>query len=104
MFLSLSLSPDPTLTVEAVAAALQTVNLSGDWKDLADYLAVPYSIRDSVTHSTAEEQNKELAKYFISLHPAPSWSTLAGALYYSEEEAAIQAVSSHLQREDGTLA
>ena len=101
--LSLSLSPDPTLTVEAVAAALQTV---GDWRGVALWLEVPdsirYSIRDS--HSTAEEQKKALAQYFTSTLPAASWSLLAGALYWCKEEAVLQAVSSHLQREDGTLA
>ena len=100
---SLSLSPDPTLTVEAVAAALQTVRY---WWGVAVELGVPGSIRHSITasHSTAEEQKKALAEYFISTLPAPSWSTLAGALYFWEDEAALQAVSSHLQREDGTLA
>ena len=99
----LSLSPDPTLTVEAVAAVLQTME---DWEVVAVWLGVPGPILVSISdsHSTAEEQKKALAEYFISALPAPSWSTLAGALYYREDEAALQAVSSHLQREDGTLA
>ena len=103
---SLSLSPDPTLTVEAVAAALQTVR--DYWVGVAVELGVPDSIHVhlliSASHSTDEEQKKALAEYFISTLPAPSWSTLAGALYYRKEKAALQAVSSHLQREDGTLA
>ena len=100
---SLSLSPDPTLTVEAVAAALQTVRY---WEVVAGWLGVPVPIRHSISasHSTDEDRNKALAEYFISTLHAPSWSTLAGVLYYEEEEAALQAVSSHLQREDGTLA
>ena len=100
---SLSLSPDPTLTVEAVAAALQTV---GYWEGVAVRLEVPGSIRVSISasQSTAEEQIKALAEYFISTLPSPSWSTLAGALYYKGEGAALQAISSHLQREDGTIA
>ena len=100
----LSLSPDPTLTVEAVAAALlQTVR---GWLGVAGWLGVPDSILVSISdsHSTAEEQKKALAEHFISTLPAPSWSTLAEALFYMEEEAALQAASSHLQREDGTLA
>ena len=98
-----SLSPDPTLTVEAVAATLQTV---GDWKWVAGWLRMPLSIQRSIraSHSTAEEQKKALAEYFISALPAPSWSTLAGALYCYKEESALQAVRSHLQREDGMLA
>ena len=101
--LSLSLSPDSTLTVEAVAAALQTV---GDWRAVAHWLEVPGSIRASIraSHSTAEEQKKALAQYFTNALPAASWSLLAGALYCYKEEAAVQAVSSHLQREDSTLA
>ena len=100
---SLSLSPDPTLTVEAVAAALQTVR---NWEGVTDLLGVPGSIEHSIadSHSAAEEQIKALAEYFISTLPAPSWSTLARVLYYKELEGALQAVSSHLQREDGTLA
>ena len=96
-----SLSPDPTLTVEAVAAALQTVK---EWWRIAEWLEVPYSIQHSIraSHSTDGERKKALAEYFINTLPAPSWRSLAGALSCCEDTAALQAVSSHLQREDGT--
>ena len=102
----LSLSPDPTLTVEAIVAALMGKPHAAEWWWVAHWLGVPSSVRDSISasHSTSEEQTKALAEYFISTLPAPSWSTLAGPLYWKEEKAALQAVSSHLQREDGTLA
>ena len=48
-------------------------------------------------------------KHWPSTSSAPSlytplWCSLAGAFYRCEERAALQAVSSHLQREDGMLA
>ena len=44
-----------------------------------------------------------LTKYFVSYLPGFSWARLAGALYYCEEEAALQAARTYIKREESKL-
>ena len=100
-WLSLSpLSPDSTLTVASVIAVLESV---GNWYRLGLWLGVPRPVRDVIRgrHRGDRECKTALAKYFVSSVPGASWTTLAGALYYSQESAALLAVGRHLKEEKG---
>ena len=100
-WLSLSpLSPDPTLTVASVTAVLESV---GNWYGLGHWLDVPQPVRDVIrrSHRGDRECKTALAEYFVSRMPGASWTTLAGALYYKEESAALLAVGRHLTEEKG---
>ena len=102
-WLSLSpLSPDPTLTVASVTAVLESV---GNLSRLGVWLEVPRPVLDVIrgSHRGDRERKTALAKYFVSSMPCASWTTLAGALYYKEESAALLAVGRHLKEEKGWL-
>ena len=84
----------------SVTAVMESV---GDWYELGFWLDVPLPalnvIRDS--HRDYRERKTALAEYFVSSVPGASWATLAGALYYGEESAALLAVGRHLKEEKG---
>ena len=99
-WLSLSpLSPDPTLTVASVTAVMESV---GNWYGLG-YCLVPEPVEDVIRDIRRgdRECKTALAEYFVTSVPGASWTTLAGALYYNEESAALLAVGRHLKKEKG---
>ena len=98
-WLSLSpLSPDPTRTVASVTAVLESV---GDWYGLGHWLGVPEPVQDVIRGSHRDDSKTALAEYFVNSVPVASWTTLASALYYKEESAALLAVGRHLKEEKG---
>ena len=73
------------------------------WYSLGHYyrgLGVPVSvrneIRDSTDYKTEEEKKAALLQYFLDHVPMASWQTVAGALHYREEKAALQMVQPFL--------
>ena len=77
----------------------------GDGASLAFQLQVPGSKRDEIRqqHRSLPQQQVALSRYLVDYLPRFSWSTLAGTLYYCEEEAALQAVRRYIKREEGEL-
>ena len=79
--LSLSLS-DPSLTPENLSTVL---DLMSDrlWRRFGGYVNIPGSERDRIEEqcSSARECKQVLIDFFLSSHPAPSWTLVASALY-----------------------
>ena len=99
LYCLLTSSADPSLTVENVAGVLNL--MKRNWDDpvpqtiisLADHLKVP----------SQHQRHVAFAEYIVSYLPGFSWARLAGALYYCEEEAALQAARRYIRREEGKL-
>ena len=72
---------------------------------LAVQLEVPGSKQDEIRqqHRSLPQQQVSLERYLVNYLPRFSWTTLAGALYYCEEEAALQAARRYIKREEGEL-
>lgn len=77
----------------------------GGGYSLADQLGVPWSKQVEIRqqHHSLSQQQVALARYTVDFLPRISWSTLAGALYYCEEKAALQAAGRYIKREEGKL-
>ena len=73
----------------------------GGGGSLANQFNVPASKQVEIRQ---QQQSREpLASYCVDFLPGFSWSTLAGALYYCEEEAALKAARRYIEREEGKL-
>ena len=74
------------------------VNLSG-------HIGVPVSKREEISrqHRTLQDQHAALAQYLLYSLPGFSWAMFAGALYYREEEAALQEARRYINKEEGEL-
>ena len=68
---------------------------------LAGHLGVPWSKWHEIRQN--HPQQVSLASYCVTFLPGFSWSTLAGALHYCEEDAALQAARRYIKREEGKL-
>ena len=104
----LTFSADPSLTVGNVAGVLNKMKRNWHYvagRSLADHLDVPLSKQYEIRrqHQSQQQQHMALTKYFVSYLPGFSWARLAGALYYCEEEAALQAARTYIKREESKL-
>ena len=82
--LPLSLS-DPSLTPENLSTVLDL--MSDDlWRAFGVYVNIPDSERDRIKEQcTSDRECKQvLIDFFLSSHPAPSWTLVAWALYNTE--------------------
>ena len=71
---------------------------------LADQLGIPGSKKKEIIQQPQSlQQQVALASYCVAFLPRFSWSTLAGGLYYCEEDAALQAARRYIKREEGKL-
>ena len=72
---------------------------------LSDHLSVPWSKKGKIArqHRTVQDQHAALAQYLLYSLPGFSWAMFAGALYYREEEAALQEARRYINREEGEL-
>ena len=61
-------------------------------------------IRDNPAMTTEEDKKTEVLLYFLRNAPMASWERVAGALYFLEEERALQAVKKFLTVSTGTSA
>lgn len=80
-----------------------------DWYDvgaMADILQVPSYIQDKVRkqYSSCEDSQKRVIMlYWMDTLYDASWSTLAGVLYYYEEETALTFCKGFLKVKQGVL-
>lgn len=81
--------PDPTLTLPNV---ITVVGMVKNWKVLGGYLLVPDS---------KMKTREEMLDYFITTTPGASWETLAGHLYYMQQDKALEKMSDYLKRQPG---
>ena len=105
-----TLYSDPTFTVDNVVQVISAI--TGDWKDgvyaygLAGELLVPITVQEKIAkrHSSVKDQQIALAKYWVRIVFNASWSTLAGALHFLDEKAALEiCVNNYLDVEQGEL-
>ena len=98
------LPPDATLTPRAVSLAVSTVrNFWGG--GLLDYLGVPRSVMDQITASKlyASEDEKRMAglQYYLQTVPGALWGRIASALWWMEEQTALETVRQYLPHKPG---
>ena len=108
LYCLLTSSADPSLTVGNVAGVLNMMKRNWHYvagRSLADHLDVPLSKQYEIRrqHQSQQQQHMALAEYTVSYVPGFSWARLTGALYYCEEEAALQAARRYIKREEGKL-
>ena len=62
------------------------------WDDVADWIGIPYSKRRELQRqsSTTDQAKQACWDYWLHHHPAPSWTILAGGLYFWEEHGALE--------------
>ena len=103
----LTSSADPSLTVGNVADVLNMMKRNWYYAtpSLAIHLDVPWFMQYEIgrQHQSQQQQHMALAEYTVSYVPGFSWARLTGALYYCEEEAALQAARRYIKREEGKL-
>ena len=107
---TLILNTDPTLTTDNVNKVIsETVKT---WDDgvyaygLAGELLVPLTVQESIKkqHTSVEFQKKALVNYWINFLFNASWATLAGALYFLDEKAALKiCVKEYLKVDQGII-
>ena len=94
-----TLPPDPTLTLHNVTKVLATVKTD----NLGYCLRVPRSKRVEINRtSSSDDQVKEgYMNYWLQCVPNPSWSLLAGWLYYMKETRSLERVMEYVQQQKG---
>ena len=82
LHLSLSLSPDPSLSPKNVSTVLDIME-DDLWWDFSHYVNIPDSERRNIysQYSSDNQQKQAFIIHLISTHPALSWRLLANALY-----------------------
>ena len=72
----------------------------GDWQQLAFGLNIPVAIRERITkhHATDKMRSRAAEEWWVHTHPYPSWDYLAGALYHSGENKALERMTQYLPK------
>ena len=102
-----SLCADSTLTINNLRTVTSSVRY---WYRLGHYLygiGVPAPVLNEIRDNpamTEEDKRTEVLLYFLRSDPMASWERVAGALYYIQEERALQAVKKFLTVSTGTSA
>ena len=96
---------DNVAAVMSVMKRRWDTGLLGGGSSLADHLDVPLykQVEIRQQHRSLPQRQIALARYSVDYLPQFSWSTLAGALYHCEEEAALQAARRYIKREEGKV-
>ena len=96
-----SLPADPTFTIKNLC--LVFTSSVQNWSSLGDYfygLGVPGAVQDAIDNNPAILREKDkmaaMLQYFLNNVQMASWQKVAGALYYKEEETALQAAKKFL--------
>ena len=98
---------DSTLTINRLRTVTSSVR---NWYNLGHYesgLGVPPLVLDKIRANpamTEEDKKTEVLRYFLRNDPMASWERVAGALYFLEEERALQAVKKFLTVSTGASA
>ena len=79
----------------------------GSWYLFSDHLHIPLSVYDDIwaQHTVHADRVKSLCEWYLSNHPAPSWTGVARALYGVGEHDLLTQLSNqfdHLKGESGT--
>ena len=98
-----SLCADLTLTINNLR--LVTASLE-NWDGLGHYdsgLGVPAGVCNKIntSYKSEDERKKALLRYYLDHVPMASWPSVAGALYFIKDKAALQAVKNFLQHTPG---
>ena len=90
--------PDPTLTLEKVAAVLMEVEGSVEevWKRTLEVYLPPSSFRSRFSSSSREEVARVCALQFLLCKITPTWKMLGGALYYHGHLKAAQMAKAYV--------
>ena len=75
----------------------------GDWDDVGDWLSVPDTILIKISDecSSVDEKISTLANYVVTSLPNINWEEIAAALYWCDEERAVERVKSYLHTVPG---
>ncbi len=96
------ISADQTITLDEVSKVFLLTK--GDWNEnLGIALLIPKNIRDKIKqdHSDLGAQKRALMEYWIQTMYNVSWGTLAGVLYYTQEEEALRECKYFLPTNNG---
>ena len=90
---------DPTLTVENIGPIMEAV---GNWQLLTTSASfnIPYAIQERITylHTIDKEQSCVAGEWWVCTDLSPSWDRLARALYYSEQDRALEKMAEYLPK------
>ena len=83
--LHISLSPDPTLTVDDVTKVMDKIE--GDKWEVMLELGIPESLREEIKRrcSTDSEKSRACADCYVHVHPDASWRHLTKGLIEEKE-------------------
>ena len=90
--------PDPTLTLEKVAAVLMEVEGSIDemWKRTLEHYLPPSNFVCRFSSSSREEVARVWALQFLLCRITPTWKKLGGALYHHGDLKATQMAKAYV--------
>ena len=90
VLLHITLSPDPTMTVENVTKVLNKIE--GDKWRVMGGLDIPRPLLEEIKrrYSTDADQIHACADYYVNYHPNASWQHLTWELYRRNELAAAR--------------
>ena len=90
-------SIDPTLTAANIKPVMEAI---GDWRQLEFGLNTPVAIRERITkqHATEKMRSRAAGEWWVHTHFSPSWNRLANALYYTEEDKAVEKMTQYLPK------
>ena len=90
--------PDPTLTLEKVAAVLMEVEGSVEevWEMTLKHRLPPSSFRSRFSSSSREEVARVCALQFLLCETTPTWKMLGGALYHHGHLKAAQMAKAYV--------
>ncbi len=93
---------DDTLTL---ANLTQLVNNMEDWDDFRRLICIPDSKYEALKqqHPDGAQWKKAACVWYLTEHPAPSWSHVATALYIIEEHAVLDVLRMHYLKGQWTL-
>ena len=96
----LPLFSDTTLTVENMTRVWEKVE---NWDEIGRSFNIPWSKKDEISYQPSSKRERSCAAgvYWLQTSPDVSWEQLAGALYYEEEEEAVEAVKEFLPTSRG---
>ena len=88
----MSISTDPTLTVEKVAEVMEKVKVGKRrqvWERVLTWYGASPVDQLYSSHSTVKETNLSCSDTYVNCHPEPSWEHLTTLLYEEDEMTAV---------------
>ena len=74
-----------------------------DWAGIGHIIIVPDARAEVIRHQypSDDDQRRQGAQYYITVHPWASWEDLAGRLYWYEEHRALKTLKDVLPKPKG---